>query len=122
MPQHVRASHPWQADTGQLRTGIGIPDEFLPEIFRPFYQVDSRQARQFQGTGPGLSISHRLIEAMGGTLTAESELGKGSIFRVSLPTHFSRHSQENFVTGQESSHIPPPLLRKRRRFRPACRP
>jgi len=87
-------------------TGIGIPEEFLSEIFRPFYQVDSRQARQFQGTGLGLSISHRLVEAMSGTLTAESELGKGSVFRVSLPTHFSRLSQENLISEQESSQAP----------------
>ncbi len=87
-------------------TGIGIPEEFLPEIFRPFYQVDSRQARQFQGTGLGLSISHRLVEAMRGTLTAESEHGNGSVFRVSLPTHFSRLSQENLVADQESSQAP----------------
>jgi len=84
-------------------TGIGIPEEFLPEIFRPFYQIDSRQARQFQGTGLGLSISHRLVEAMSGTITAESEFGKGSVFRVSLPTHYSRLSQENLVAEQESS-------------------
>ncbi|MEO5714808.1 MAG: CHASE3 domain-containing protein [Luteolibacter sp.] len=87
-------------------TGIGIPEEFLPEIFRPFYQVDSRQARQFQGTGLGLSISLRLVEAMSGTLSAESEVGKGSVFRVSLPTHFSRLSQTNLISEQESSQAP----------------
>ena len=87
-------------------TGIGIPAEFMPEIFRPFYQIDSRQARQYQGTGLGLSISHRLVEAMGGTITAESVVGKGSVFRVSLPTHFSRLSQENLVAEQETSQAP----------------
>ncbi len=87
-------------------TGIGIPEEFLQDIFRPFYQVDSRQSRLYQGTGLGLSISHRLVEAMSGTITAESGVDQGSVFRVSLPTHFSRLSQENLVAEQEGSQAP----------------
>jgi signal transduction histidine kinase len=71
-------------------TGIGISEEHLDEIFRPFYQIDSRQGRQFQGTGLGLSISRRLVEAMDGTLKVESTLGKGSVFRVCLPTSLKR--------------------------------
>ncbi len=75
-------------------TGIGIAPGQLGEIFRPFYQVDSHHGRQFQGTGLGLSISHRLVEAMSGELTVESVLGRGSVFRVSLPTRFSRRAEE----------------------------
>ena len=75
-------------------TGIGIPADQLAEIFRPFYQIDSRQGRQFQGTGLGLSISCRLIEAMAGTITVDSVLGKGSVFRVALPTRVSNRPEK----------------------------
>jgi len=66
-------------------TGIGISQDQLVQIFRPFYQVDSRNSRQFQGTGLGLNISERLAAVMEGTVTVESELGRGSTFRLSVP-------------------------------------
>jgi CheY-like chemotaxis protein len=87
-------------------TGIGIPEEHLPEIFRPFYQIDSRQGRLFQGTGLGLSISHRLVQAMEGTLTVESTFGSGSVFRVALPTRFSRLSAETLAAEQDGNPAP----------------
>jgi len=66
-------------------TGIGISQDQLKQIFRPFYQVDSRNSRQFQGTGLGLNISERLASVMEGIVTVESELGKGATFRLSVP-------------------------------------
>jgi polar amino acid transport system substrate-binding protein/two-component system sensor histidine kinase EvgS len=66
-------------------TGIGISKDQMTQIFRPFYQVDSRNSRQFQGTGLGLNISERLAGVMEGTITVESELGRGSTFRLSVP-------------------------------------
>ncbi len=82
-------------------TGIGIPEEHTADIFRPFYQIDSRQNRQFQGTGLGLSISRRLVEAMDGVLALETVLGKGSVFRVTLPTRLTRRSEERFALEAE---------------------
>ncbi|MES2438050.1 MAG: CHASE3 domain-containing protein [Verrucomicrobiota bacterium] len=87
-------------------TGIGISDEQISEIFRPFYQVDSHQGRQFQGTGLGLSISRRLVEAMEGEITVESEFGKGSVFRVFLPTRISRRSEETHSSLAEAGASP----------------
>jgi CheY-like chemotaxis protein len=66
-------------------TGRGIDPERLPDLFDAFSQADSSTTRQFGGTGLGLAISLRLAELMGGTITADSEVGKGSRFSLVLP-------------------------------------
>jgi PAS domain S-box-containing protein len=66
-------------------TGIGIPLDQQEKIFERFYQVDSKESRQYEGTGLGLSLSKAYIEIMGGKLWVESEAGKGSSFYISLP-------------------------------------
>jgi len=66
-------------------TGIGIKSEDLPRLFQPFYQVDTGLARKYEGTGLGLSITRKLLDLMGGTITVESEAGRGSTFTVRLP-------------------------------------
>jgi signal transduction histidine kinase len=66
-------------------TGEGIPAEDLPNIFERFYRVDRSRARATGGSGLGLTIAKRLVEAHGGKITVESELGKGSRFAFTLP-------------------------------------
>jgi len=66
-------------------TGEGIPPEDLPYIFERFYRVDKSRARATGGSGLGLTIAKRLVEAHGGTLGVESELGKGSCFTFTIP-------------------------------------
>ena len=66
-------------------TGIGIPPHRLEDIFDSFTQVDASTTRQYGGTGLGLTISRRLAQIMGGTLTVTSELGSGSRFVLSIP-------------------------------------
>ena len=66
-------------------TGIGIATEKLAAIFEAFEQADTSTTRQFGGTGLGLAITHKLAELMGGTISVESEEGRGSCFRVTLP-------------------------------------
>jgi two-component system, sensor histidine kinase and response regulator len=65
-------------------TGIGIPAEDFPQLFKPFHQLDTSSTRRFEGTGLGLTISKNLVELMGGELKIESALGIGSIFSVEL--------------------------------------
>ena len=69
-----------------LDTGIGIDQADLDRIFEPFYRTDASRARTTGGAGLGLSLARELVEAMGGTLHAESEPGRGSRFSLELPT------------------------------------
>jgi two-component system phosphate regulon sensor histidine kinase PhoR len=66
-------------------TGRGIPYHDLPHIFERFYVVDRSRARENTGTGLGLSIARHLVEAHGGTLTADSIYGRGATFVCKLP-------------------------------------
>ncbi|MBE9185417.1 HAMP domain-containing protein [Microcoleus sp. LEGE 07076] len=66
-------------------TGIGMTNEQLEQIFKPFTQADASTTKKYGGTGLGLTISQRLCQILGGEISVESEDGKGSTFIVSLP-------------------------------------
>ena len=66
-------------------TGVGIPTDRLPVIFDKFYQVDSSETRLHGGVGLGLFIVKKFVALMGGAVAVESQLGKGSIFIVTIP-------------------------------------
>jgi len=68
-------------------TGIGIPPEELPRIYERFYRVDKGRSRDRGGTGLGLAIAKHIIEAHGGTLTANSDGKSGTSFSFTLPIH-----------------------------------
>jgi signal transduction histidine kinase/DNA-binding response OmpR family regulator len=68
-------------------TGIGIAQEDMGRLFDPCVQLDSGLSRQYTGTGLGLALVYRMVELHGGSVSVESEVGKGSRFTVSLPWH-----------------------------------
>jgi signal transduction histidine kinase len=80
----VQESSPHRVSIHVGDTGRGIPADKLDFIFEPFTQVDASHSRVGQGTGLGLAISRDLARGMGGELTVRSELGKGSVFTISL--------------------------------------
>lgn len=71
-------------------TGAGIPSENLPHIFDRFYRVDRSRARTTGGSGLGLAIVKQLVEAQGGLVSANSQVGKGSTFSFYLPFFSSK--------------------------------
>jgi signal transduction histidine kinase len=68
-----------------LDTGIGIPEDRLAEIFEPFHQLDSSSTRRYGGTGLGLALVKKIIEAHGAVINVQSEEGHGSTFEFILP-------------------------------------
>ncbi|HEY9809133.1 MAG TPA: PAS domain S-box protein [Halomicronema sp.] len=70
-------------------TGIGIEPANQRRLFSPFSQIDSSLSRKYQGTGLGLVITRKLAELQGGSISVESEAGKGSRFTISLPLNLS---------------------------------
>src|SRR5436853_5706782 len=66
-------------------TGIGVAPEDLPRLFVEFQQLDASAAKKYQGTGLGLALTKRIVEAQGGTVAVTSTPGQGSTFSARLP-------------------------------------
>ena len=66
-------------------TGVGIPAPELPRLFERFHRVENQKSRSFEGSGIGLALVQELVKLHNGSLVAESEVGKGSSFKVSIP-------------------------------------
>ena len=70
-------------------TGIGISEEYLPQLFEPFSQEHSDSGRQFQGSGLGLALTRKYLELNGAKISVQTEKGKGTTFAI----HFSRRAK-----------------------------
>ena len=85
-------------------TGIGIPREQQGRLFQPFVQADSFAARGREGTGLGLAITKHLVEMLGGEISFESELNRGSTFRIKMPLASAQAVTEVIRRGAVSNH------------------
>jgi signal transduction histidine kinase/ligand-binding sensor domain-containing protein/DNA-binding response OmpR family regulator len=85
-------------------TGIGIPTDQLPYVFDRFYQVGGASSHEHEGTGIGLALVKELVELHRGSVTVTSELGKGSIFTVSLPLGKS-HLSTDEIDGPDEDRL-----------------
>ncbi len=90
-------------------TGIGVDPEIQELIFEPFQQADSTTTKTFGGTGLGLSITKQLIELLGGTISLDSTLGKGSTFSICLPLDNHKKTEKKLtrLEGHEKANINP---------------
>jgi CheY-like chemotaxis protein len=85
--------------------GIGIKPEDMSRLFKPFVQVDSSLARQYSGTGLGLSLVQRMAELHGGSVKVESIPGEGSRFSILLPySHEVIQPQSDLVSGTPTTY------------------
>jgi two-component system sensor histidine kinase/response regulator len=87
-------------------TGLGIPADRLEEIFKPFQQLDDSTTRRYGGTGLGLAICAQLTHLLGGQLSARSELGAGSLFRLSIELERGlAQAPETAAEGRQSGAV-----------------
>jgi signal transduction histidine kinase/ligand-binding sensor domain-containing protein/DNA-binding response OmpR family regulator len=88
-------------------TGIGISEDRLPFIFDRFYQADPSNTRKYEGTGIGLSLSHELVELHQGSISVQSEVGKGTEFILQLPRKETSFQHQNEIEERERIPIDP---------------
>ncbi|WP_121355204.1 ATP-binding protein [Flavisolibacter nicotianae] len=83
-------------------TGVGIPEDQKSKIFDRFHRIENIQGRSQEGTGIGLALVKELVKLHGGTISVDSQPGKGSIFTVSIPTG-KAHLPADKIVGQEGN-------------------
>ncbi|MBL8100679.1 MAG: PAS domain S-box protein [Anaerolineales bacterium] len=94
-------------------TGIGIAEEDLKFLFKPFVQLDAGLAREFQGTGLGLALVAQMVRLHGSSVSVKSQIGKGSMFTITLPWEAEEQNMPAKVTGELV--LPSPKLEGKRK-------
>ncbi len=94
-------------------TGMGIEDDKLSYLFQPFTQADEGYTRKFEGAGLGLTIVHRLVDMMGGSISVSSEVDTGTVFYFSLPfesTEREETGEKVTPEGEDIHEVSPKVL------------
>lgn len=99
-----------QGDECRLRfsvsdTGVGLSEEVVKRLFRPFTQADSSIGQRYGGTGLGLSIAKMLVELMGGTIGVNSAQEKGATFWFEVPLSFSKEPADTLISPSELANL-----------------
>ncbi|HET9958451.1 MAG TPA: ATP-binding protein [Polyangiaceae bacterium] len=99
-------------------TGTGIPADALPDLFKRFQRVQGARARTHEGSGIGLALVHELIRLHGGTVGVESELGRGTRFRVLIPfgSNHLPSEQVSFTPASANLSNAPPFVQEAYRW------
>ncbi|MCR2746527.1 ATP-binding protein [Limnobacter parvus] len=106
-------NHRWAILIIVKDTGIGIDAEKIPTLFNEFTQANFSIHKQFGGTGLGLAISRKLIESMGGELTARSQAGEGSEFKINVTLACAPNTSNDSSSAQTTSNaVPTPRNRE----------
>jgi PAS domain S-box-containing protein len=84
-------------------TGSGIPASEIPRLFERFHRIENTRSRTHEGSGIGLALVHELVKLHGGAISAESELGRGTMFRVSIPLGAAHLPQEQIGHRDETA-------------------
>jgi signal transduction histidine kinase/CheY-like chemotaxis protein len=87
-------------------SGVGIAPEDQEKVFEEWSQVDNPAQRRVKGSGLGLPLSRKLAELLGGRIWLESQVGKGSNFYLSVPSHYHGPSEVTFVSGTRANEQP----------------
>jgi len=100
--QNLKSTSPTWITFTVSDTGIGMSLEQMNRVFQAFTQADASTTRKYGGTGLGLAISRSFCQMMGGDITVNSTIGKGSTFKIHLPLEVFDGRDEADVTGMES--------------------
>ena len=84
-------------------TGVGVPQSELPRLFERFHRIEGQRSRSFEGSGIGLALVQELVKLHGGAIRAESEVGKGTAFKISIPYGTGHLSPDQI--GKEHSRL-----------------
>jgi PAS domain S-box-containing protein len=112
---------PLAAELRVSDTGVGIPAGEIPRLFERFYRVENARGRTHEGSGIGLALVQELVKLHGGSISAESEVGQGTTFIVTLPLGADHLPREQIGMGQTSAVATPaasPFLEEALRWIP----
>ena len=86
-------------------TGIGVPEQEIPRLFERFHRIENARARSNEGSGIGLALVKELVSLHGGSITADSSLGRGTEFTVSLPFGHAHLPADALVPAEDGGAV-----------------